>query len=73
MAYTKRKKKMRITNEDGHHNAWPRGHYNNPIRTDRPLTEMEYPVEFMDRSHIYAVPPGGEVTKWYRSYADYCA
>lgn len=52
--------------------AAPRGSWLNPIHVTDDLTKLEYPAEFKDRSYIYAVPPMGAVTKWYRSYEDYC-
>lgn len=51
--------------------AAPPGSWLNPIKFDGPLP-AEYPAEFSDRPYIYAVPKGGSVTKWYRSYSDYC-
>ena len=50
----------------------PLGSLANPLHTSKALSDMEWPVEFKDEPYIYAVPPGGAVTKWYRSYADYC-
>ena len=50
--------------------AAPLGSWLNPIQVDGPL--VKYPDKFKDRPYIYAVPKGGTMTKWYRSYSDYC-
>lgn len=48
----------------------PLGTYLNPIRLDGQIGK--YPDEYKDRSHIWVIPKDGELTKWYRSYSDYC-
>lgn len=53
------------------HNSPPRGTWANPIQLDGPIPE-KFPEEFADRAYVFVVPKGGEITKWYRSYEDYC-
>lgn len=51
----------------------PLGTWANPLR----IHELgDYPAEYVDRPYIYVVAEtgrnAGQVTKWYRSYGDYC-
>lgn len=43
----------------------------NPMMLPGPIP-TEWPGWADDEKYIYVVPHGGTMTKWYRSYADYC-
>jgi len=47
------------------------GSFLNPLKLDGSIPDA-WPGWADDQKYIYVVPKGGTLTKWYRSYADYC-
>jgi hypothetical protein len=58
---------------DGSAKAEQLGSFGNPIQLNiSDLRRAQYPTEHANRPYIYVIPKDGKLTKWYRSYADYC-